>query len=121
MLQHCYQSFEKAKFASLTAKISQGASNGDAMCARILYDAGFALGRHIAALSRNIHEVMFIDVGYCFIVGHLFKLIKEKECSRLMKLATGYFDVEKVLQNHAVFFVLPKNKSKKIRKKNSYP
>ncbi|XP_042885226.1 N-acetyl-D-glucosamine kinase-like isoform X2 [Penaeus japonicus] len=64
MLQHCYQSFEKAKFASLTAKISHGASSGDAMCARILYDAGFALGRHIAALSRNIHEaLLFTEDG----------------------------------------------------------
>ncbi|KAK7072908.1 hypothetical protein SK128_011241 [Halocaridina rubra] len=58
MLEHCYASFQKAKFASLTAKISEGASQGDAMCARLLYDAGFALGRHVCALSRNIHELL---------------------------------------------------------------
>nr|XP_045601867.1 N-acetyl-D-glucosamine kinase-like isoform X1 [Procambarus clarkii] len=55
MLEHIYSTFQKAKFASLTAKISEEAANGDAMCARILYDGGFALGRHISALSRNMH------------------------------------------------------------------
>ncbi|XP_071550736.1 N-acetyl-D-glucosamine kinase isoform X1 [Panulirus ornatus] len=59
MLHHVYISFQKSKFASLTAKISEGASQGDAMCARILYDAGYALGRHIAALSRNVHKDLY--------------------------------------------------------------
>ena len=57
MLEHCYSSFQKAKFAGLTAKISEGATNGDLMCARILYDGGFVLARHITALSRNIDSV----------------------------------------------------------------
>ncbi|XP_064102218.1 N-acetyl-D-glucosamine kinase-like isoform X1 [Macrobrachium nipponense] len=58
MLDHCYRSFQKAKFAGLTAKISEGASQGDPMCARLLYDAGFALGRHVSALSRHISETL---------------------------------------------------------------
>ncbi|XP_053635471.2 N-acetyl-D-glucosamine kinase isoform X1 [Cherax quadricarinatus] len=59
MLEHIYTTFQKAKFASLTAKISEGAEEGDAMCAHILYDAGYALGRHISALSRNMHPDLF--------------------------------------------------------------
>ncbi|XP_042240598.1 N-acetyl-D-glucosamine kinase-like isoform X2 [Homarus americanus] len=59
MLQHVYTTFEKAKFASLAAKISEGAAQGDPMCGRILYDGGFALGRHISALSRNMHPDLF--------------------------------------------------------------
>lgn len=57
MLDHCYASFQKSKFASLTAKICMGASEGDAMCTQLMYDTGFQLGRHISALSRNIDPV----------------------------------------------------------------
>lgn len=57
MLQHAYTLFEKSKYAGLTAEIGKAALEGDAMCAHIMYEGGYALGRHISALSRNIDPV----------------------------------------------------------------
>ena len=57
MLEHAYTYFDKSKYAGLTSKIGKAAMEGDPMCGRIMYDAGYALGRHISALSRNIDPV----------------------------------------------------------------
>ena len=57
MLEHAYTFFDKAKHAGLTSKISKAALEGDPMCARLMYDGGYALGRHISALSRNMNPV----------------------------------------------------------------
>lgn len=59
MLQHAYTTFQKAKYASLAAEISKVAAEGDAMCALIMNDGGYTLGRHISALSRNIDTDLF--------------------------------------------------------------
>lgn len=60
MLQHAYTSFDKSKYAGLTAKIGKAGLEGDPMCARIMYDGGYALGRHISALSRNIDPELYM-------------------------------------------------------------
>lgn len=57
MLEHAYTLFEKSKYAGLTAKIGKAALEGDPLCVSIMYDGGYALGRHISALSRNIDPV----------------------------------------------------------------
>lgn len=57
MLHHAYTAFQKNKYASLTAEISKAAVEGDAMCALIMYEGGYQVGRHISALSRNIDTV----------------------------------------------------------------
>ena len=57
MLPHCYENFTKSFFASLTKKIAQMASDGDALCKQLLYDGGVVLGRYLAAVSRNVDQV----------------------------------------------------------------
>lgn len=64
MLEHAYTFFDKSKYAGLTAKIGKAAMEGDPMCARIMYDGGYALGRHISALSRNIDSVGSLGNNY---------------------------------------------------------
>ncbi|XP_050718789.1 N-acetyl-D-glucosamine kinase-like [Eriocheir sinensis] len=59
MLEHAYSLFEKSKYAGLTAKIGKAAMEGDAMCAHIFYEGGYALGRHISALSRSIDSELY--------------------------------------------------------------
>lgn len=60
MLEHAYKNFDKSKYAGLASKIGKAAMEGDPMCGRIMYDAGYALGRHISALSRNIDPELFM-------------------------------------------------------------
>lgn len=57
MLSHCYANFEKQRYASLTAKISKAALNGDQMCIQLMRDAGYTLGRFLSSLSRNMDPV----------------------------------------------------------------
>lgn len=61
MLEHAYKNFDKPKYAGLASKIGKAAMEGDPMCGRIMYDAGYALGRHISALSRNIDPELLME------------------------------------------------------------
>ncbi|KAK3887790.1 hypothetical protein Pcinc_008118 [Petrolisthes cinctipes] len=64
MLHHTYTSFQKQNYASLAAEISKAAAGGDAMCALIMYEGGYKIGRHISALSRNIDtDLLTCDTG----------------------------------------------------------
>ena len=54
LLTHCYDSFSKANFASLTRRIAEAAVAGDGLCAWLFEEAGRMLGRHIRALAPAI-------------------------------------------------------------------
>ena len=54
LLTHCYDSFSKANFASLTRRIAEAAVAGDGLCAWLFEEAGRQLGRHIRALAPAI-------------------------------------------------------------------
>jgi len=56
ILTHCYDSFSKAEFASLSKKIAEAALNGDALCIWLFSEAGRMLGKHIRALSNNVSK-----------------------------------------------------------------
>ena len=56
ILEHCYDKFSKAYFASLTVKISEAAFAGDDLCRWLFREAGKKLGRHIRALDNNISK-----------------------------------------------------------------
>lgn len=75
MLNHAYTLFDKTKYAGLTAKICKAALEGDPMCAHILYEGGYALGRHISALSRSIDPVSISITDY--------RCINLKECGNI--------------------------------------
>lgn len=57
MLEHCYISFVKSHFASLTKQIAELAASGDSLCRQLMFDAGEVLGRHVSALSRHVDQV----------------------------------------------------------------
>ncbi|XP_018009475.1 N-acetyl-D-glucosamine kinase [Hyalella azteca] len=59
MLHHCYQNFSKSFYASLTRGIADLATKGDVVCQQLMFDGGEALGRHVAALSRNIDSSLY--------------------------------------------------------------
>ncbi|KAF2361897.1 ATPase BadF/BadG/BcrA/BcrD type [Trinorchestia longiramus] len=59
MLHHCYQKFSKSFYASMTRGIADLAAEGDPVCKQLMFDAGHALARHVAALSRNIDPILF--------------------------------------------------------------
>ena len=54
LLTHCYDSFSKANFASLTRRIAEAAVSGDVLCCWLFEEAGRMLGRHIRALAPAI-------------------------------------------------------------------
>ena len=62
MLKHFYQQFCKAKYASLAAKISAAAREGDKLSQKLFEDAGYALGRFISSLSSKIAPVKLDQV-----------------------------------------------------------
>lgn len=54
LLDHCYGNFQKPFFASLCAKMSVAAKNGDLLCLKIFTDAGRLLARSVIALMPNV-------------------------------------------------------------------
>lgn len=56
-MDHCYSSFKKAFFASLTTRIAEGAQEGDEMCRWLFKQAGETLATSVIALTPSVHSV----------------------------------------------------------------
>ena len=59
ILTHLYRDFDKCRFAGFCQKIAEGAQQGDPLCRFIFRKAGEMLGRHVAAVLREIDPVLF--------------------------------------------------------------
>ncbi|KNC50107.1 N-acetylglucosamine kinase [Thecamonas trahens ATCC 50062] len=69
LLPIMYSSFEKARIASLTAKLSVAARDGDELCAALFARTGRLLARHVCALAPRLPVSMTKVPGGLVIVA----------------------------------------------------
>lgn len=88
MLDHCYTKFDKAFFASVTAKLAHGAIKGDLLCLWLFHKAGDVLASYIIALWPKVDPKLKEAPGGLPIVcvGSVWKSWKLLEKGFLQKL-----------------------------------
>ncbi|KAK2155129.1 hypothetical protein LSH36_248g03060 [Paralvinella palmiformis] len=69
MLEHLYTKFDKSFFAGLCKEIARGAlEEKDPLCIQAFHAAGYALARHVIALSPKIDKKLLDEPGGLHIV-----------------------------------------------------
>lgn len=93
LLQHCYASFEKSKFARLCEKLATAANDGDQLCRWAFAEAGRNLAKMAQALLQQagpkMHRQQHVDVVCVGSVWKSWHLLQEGFEAYQKTIATG--------------------------------
>lgn len=94
LLDHCYAKFDKPFFASLCAKLSKAADEGDGLCRLLFEEAGHHLARStISLLPKVSQELVKTGDLYIVCVGSVWNswhLMREGFLNELRKVHLNY-------------------------------
>ncbi|CAG7659350.1 unnamed protein product, partial [Allacma fusca] len=59
LLSHCHSDFNKSFYSGLTVRLAKGAANGDKLCLHLFELCGQELGKHVAAVIKDVHPDLY--------------------------------------------------------------